>query len=398
MSNMKQHPLTFNPVAIGCLLAAFLTLNLPAQSADQAILEERRQLLELVETDPAQAIGPLQDALNSESDLVRRTAAHLLARTGDVEAIARALENDHPEVRRIAIGALAKHDALADYWNLILLDEESAIQRDVRLVWVEEFPLPEGEDLETLVAEFTQTYQEAEPPQRRHVIALLAGFDEFNDPMRELLLEATTDDDSSVRLTAYETLYEYAERDWPEAADLVAAARSDESEDVRDVGTQLRWKFLQVKPFRFPAEGWRFQLDPSDTGRESGWYAVDFDDSAWLDDGVIETHWHNFLDEHYIGAGWYRMEFDLPEFDDWNEAYLDFGGVDEGAWVWVNGEFVGEHDIGREGWDQPFLLEVAEAIKPGETNQITVRARNTAGGGGIWRPIHLRVINTSLLD
>ncbi len=141
-----------------------------------------------------------------------------------------------------------------------------------------------------------------------------------------------------------------------------------------------------------PAAPWRFSPDPEDIGRDRGWFRADFDDGTWRDDAAIEVRWAEFLGSAYIGAGWYRRTIELPEFPEgWDRAELAFEGVDEMTWVWVNGAYVGEHDIGVHGWNQPFVLDVTEAIRPGEANQVTIRVENTVGAGGIWRPVDVRV-------
>jgi len=83
---------------------------------------------------------------------------------------------------------------------------------------------------------------------------------------------------------------------------------------------------------------------------------------------------------------------DLPDFPKgWDRAEIAFDGVDEMAWAWVNGVFVGEHDIGVRGWNQPFELDITEAVRPGAKNQVAIRAENTTGAGGVWRPVEIRV-------
>ena len=144
----------------------------------------------------------------------------------------------------------------------------------------------------------------------------------------------------------------------------------------------------QVAEFALPAEGWKFKLDPEDAGREGGWFAADHDDADWMD-ARIEASWNDFLPERYIGVAWYRRAVDVPRIAG-DVLHLDFGGVDESAWVWVNGEYAGEHDVGPGGWNLSFRIDVTRLVKPGERNVIAVRAMNTAGEGGIWRPITLR--------
>lgn len=142
-----------------------------------------------------------------------------------------------------------------------------------------------------------------------------------------------------------------------------------------------------TQSMRLPSEDWRFRLDPDDVGRDEQWFAEDLDDSNWTTI-AIEQPWQQ-ADYDYVGAAWYRRTIDVPDLDADEVALLEFGAVDESAWVWVNGAFVGEHDIGPLGWDRPFEFDVTEHLRPGQENQITVRALNTAHAGGIWEPIDL---------
>ena len=48
---------------------------------------------------------------------------------------------------------------------------------------------------------------------------------------------------------------------------------------------------------------------------------------------------------------------------------LDFGAVDYHAQVWVNGEFVAEH----EGGHTPFSADISYALRPGTLQRVTVR-------------------------
>ena len=73
---------------------------------------------------------------------------------------------------------------------------------------------------------------------------------------------------------------------------------------------------------------------------------------------------------------------------------LHFGAVDEQAWVYVNGERVGEHTVESEGagvgqlWDRPFAISVPpDKIRPGEDNLLAVRTHASVGASGIWKPV-----------
>ncbi len=153
--------------------------------------------------------------------------------------------------------------------------------------------------------------------------------------------------------------------------------------------------FELVESQELPLEGWRFRKDPDAAfGYVKEWFDPGFDDDDWAE-VEIGDFWATFLDEMYIGVGWYRLTFDMPEVQDFDAIGLHFGGVDENAWVWVNGEYAGQHNVGMHGWDQPFQLDVTRVVKPGRPNQITVRAKNTRANGGIWRPVEMRAFRKS---
>lgn len=170
------------------------------------------------------------------------------------------------------------------------------------------------------------------------------------------------------------------------ALQLLAEAGKDDDPGVRDAALYAARSFLRkLDEIRLPKDGWKFRLDPDRVGEDQKWFATDFDDSGWDDIG-IEQAWQ-LLGYDYVGTAWYRRTVELPDRPKPEKVELAFEGVDESAWVWVNGEYAGEHDIGPSGWDKPFNLDVAELLAWGQENQITVRAMNTAARGGIWRPV-----------
>jgi len=75
-----------------------------------------------------------------------------------------------------------------------------------------------------------------------------------------------------------------------------------------------------------------------------------------------------------------------------NAVELSFEGVDEAAWIWVNGQYAGQHDIGPSGRDVPFRIDITPFLKWNTENQITVRVLNATLKGGIWKPVTLEVI------
>ena len=76
---------------------------------------------------------------------------------------------------------------------------------------------------------------------------------------------------------------------------------------------------------------------------------------------------------------------------------IDFEGVDEQAWVYVNGEAVGEHSVKSENkdigklWNEPFTVTIPpEGLKYGDRNLLAVRTHASVGGAGIWRTVRIR--------
>ena len=65
--------------------------------------------------------------------------------------------------------------------------------------------------------------------------------------------------------------------------------------------------------------------------------------------------------------------------------HLAFGGVDNNAYVYVNGSFVGEH----HGWNTPFILDISEAVKYKGQNVVAVRVYDGMEMGGIYGTIEV---------
>ncbi len=91
----------------------------------------------------------------------------------------------------------------------------------------------------------------------------------------------------------------------------------------------------------------------------------------------------------YIGTGWYRTEFKVPEGRD---ATLLFDGAMSEAQVWVNGKRVGEWPFGYNS----FHFDITPYInRDGRPNTLAVRLENRPfssrwyPGAGLYRNVHL---------
>jgi len=296
---------------------------------------ERREGLLALEGSGAEVVMALVEGLGDENGVVRRTALRLLVRLGEGgrEALEGALENGDAVVRQVALRQVAA---------------------------------------------------------RGGVVAHLA--------------KGLVDVDAQVRKVAIEELVEIAPRTERVGA-LIAVAARDSVEAVRNIAVRALWPFyregvfkrdsfdLDLRPvatIKLPKDGWRFRLDPQRDGHLQDWYEPGFDDSGWDEIG-IEKVWQD-AGYQYTGVTWYRRVVALPEKVEHLAVEMHFGGVDESAWVWVNGVYVGQHDIGPDGWNIPFALDITDELRWGTDNTVVVRAMNTRFAGGIWKPVRIEVL------
>ena len=139
----------------------------------------------------------------------------------------------------------------------------------------------------------------------------------------------------------------------------------------------------------------RFRTDPFDDGIYARWMEPAFDDAAWR--GMKTTAgWQSQglrdgRGRPYTGLAWYRVGIDVPATD--REVVLYAPAVVNEVWVWVNGRYCGHRPF-RVQWFRPQQLELdlAQAIRPGQTNQITLRVLcNTEvfGANGLYERMFL---------
>ena len=125
--------------------------------------------------------------------------------------------------------------------------------------------------------------------------------------------------------------------------------------------------------------------------------AVGFDASRWRTlalphDWGIEGPFRPELDGAtgklpWIGIGWYRKSFMLPEEDEGKRIFLDIDGAMSDATVWLNGKWVGAHPYGYSA----FRMDLTEHCRFGEPNVVAIRLDNKPQssrwypGAGIYR-------------
>ena len=156
-------------------------------------------------------------------------------------------------------------------------------------------------------------------------------------------------------------------------------------------------KALKADPERLLAlDDWTFRKDPRGEGWHKGWYGVSAGGEGWRP-LAVPAHWKDTRVGDYLGYGWYRATFRVPEARAGEDLVLSFEGVDEQAWVFVNGQWAGEHttaaverpDVGiGDLWDEPFTVRIpADRLRPGEENVLAVAVHASHSTGGIWAPV-----------
>ncbi|HEV2692360.1 MAG TPA: glycoside hydrolase family 2 TIM barrel-domain containing protein, partial [Verrucomicrobiae bacterium] len=162
-----------------------------------------------------------------------------------------------------------------------------------------------------------------------------------------------------------------------------------------------------VQPYTVPASrradlsldsGWRF-IRQDVAGAQAG----GFDDSSWTNLNLPHT-WNNADgqdggNDYYRGIGWYRSHF-ISDISYTNrEFFLKFDGAFSVADVWINGNYLGEH----QGGFAAFVFDATPFINVGADNVIAVKVNNAYNAnipplsadftffGGLYRDAHLLV-------
>lgn len=321
-------------------IAVTFALTAQAQVSGASSAAARRTALLQQAARGAAAIPALSAALQDENLVVRRTAARLLIELGAParEVLIKALGNSDLLVRRAALSAVAEPPTLE--------------------------ALPQ----------MAQAAKDPEPLMRLTAVNLLVLVKPRTQQVQDLLEQLRKDETAAVRDVAAQAVWPFFR------GNISLRERKDWDHEI---------KIVQTIPL--PLEGWRFKTDPKADGHLQKWFDPAFSDAAWSPIKIGAT-WEEQGHPGYDGIAWYRGTFELPAKPVSLGAELEFGAVDEIAWVWVNGQYIGQHDLGTEGWNKTFALDVTKELKWGEKNQITVRVSDSAFAGGIWKPITIQVL------
>lgn len=176
------------------------------------------------------------------------------------------------------------------------------------------------------------------------------------------------------------------------------------------------WAQAQVRTEQTFKKGWKFTREDraenaSVTCNDSKWQSVsvphdwaiygpfsidnDKQNVAIAQDGQKEAMEHAGRTGGlpFVGVGWYRLQFEAPDFKEGKTATLLFDGAMSHARIYVNGQEAGYWPYGYNS----FSVDVTPYLKAGETNTLAVRLENEVEssrwypGAGIYRNVHLRI-------
>ncbi len=142
---------------------------------------------------------------------------------------------------------------------------------------------------------------------------------------------------------------------------------------------------------------WDFLIDPAEIGEIAGYYRDGEIGGNWQPLKTTSLSWSDQGLHYYRGDAWYRSKVNIPDEFEGREIYLWFGGVDNFAKAWVNGELLGTnreplHGLpGEAGTFRPFDFLATDAVRFGEDNTVAVKVTNDRlaelGTGGIVSPV-----------
>ena len=246
-----------------------------------------------------------------------------------------------------------------------------------------------------------------DPEIRRYALYLYAK--KYEAKALKQLKAAANDPDTLVRMTAVSALCNIAGKDASLNSLITKIAADDPDLAIRELAGKASWPFkrdvllirnnpgwdhevITVKRWKIDDSKWKFITDPGAKGHTDKlkYFAKKLNEKKWKP--IKYGYWEDQGFEDYDGIAWYRIRFTMPKNVDHNAFEIHFSGVDESAWVWLNGVYLGSHDIGVAGHNKHFAVDATKEVKFGAENILVVRVKDTGAAGGIWRAIHAEIL------
>jgi len=161
---------------------------------------------------------------------------------------------------------------------------------------------------------------------------------------------------------------------------------------------QLQSEYKNVQLNQLLDDKWLFQTDEEDGGIQSGITRLDFNDNSWKTLNATDW-WQNQGFPSYRGAAWYRKKFTASKLSQNQQYILYFGAIDGSAEIYLNGQKVGEHQVGAKaqnfaGWDQPVIVDITPYLQSGENVIVVKVTSKEVGSSGIYKGAALFVAET----
>ena len=114
-------------------------------------------------------------------------------------------------------------------------------------------------------------------------------------------------------------------------------------------------------------------------------FRTDFNDKDWEDAEINEDE-PQYTDKFVF----YRRWVDVPATWKGKKISILFGGVDDDATLYLNGQNVGQH----QGWDEPFNFDLTNVVQYGDKNLVAVLCDNSGGDNcGIYGSVSIALLD-----
>ena len=129
---------------------------------------------------------------------------------------------------------------------------------------------------------------------------------------------------------------------------------------------------------------WKFRLEVDGLYPQRHAYAdPDLDDSEWATIDIGRA-WEDQGYAGYDKGAWYRTKFTMAA-DSVRPVLMAFGGVDKDAFLYVNGQLVGQH----HGWNLPFILDISDHVVRDGENAVALYVYDGKLMGGVYGLINV---------
>jgi len=149
-----------------------------------------------------------------------------------------------------------------------------------------------------------------------------------------------------------------------------------------------------------PLREWRYFVDQEKTGEAQNLFALDAADATWKSTDIATERFATLGIPDYFGPVWYRQSVKVPAIPADKKVFLWLSRSEGTARVWVNGQPIPFVNARGESvaessavYGNPLSFDITAAVKPGASNQITIRGTrvfiNELGTGGLLAPVYL---------